>query len=254
MSSVAATGPVVRTEGRYFYVAMAIAFVLVAFGGFTPTYLSKIAAGTFRGPSILHLHGILLFSWTCFFLVQTCLIAAGRTIDHRAWGLAGISLFTLVVCSIPAGQLAVLHRADAAGFGDAARRFAAVPLCGLPVLVAVFALAIANVRRPEVHKRWMVLLMAGMMTPAIGRVFLTFFVPGGASGTPPPPFVEIPPALVADLFIVVAIVRDWRSLGKPHRVYVVGGLVLLGEQLLIVPFASTATWMNIVTAFQRLAA
>jgi hypothetical protein len=244
MSSVAAGRLAVRSEGRYFYVAMASAFVVVAFGGFTPTYLSKVATGTFHGPAILHLHGIILFSWTCFFLIQTALVAMGRTIDHRNWGLAGIALFTLVLCTI---------LAEADGFGDAARRFAAVPLCGLPVMAAIFALAIANVRQPEIHKRWMVLLMCGMMTPAIARVFLTFFVSGGAGNGPPPVFVSIPPALVADLFVVVAIVRDWRALGRPHRVYVLGGSVLLATQLLTVPVAGTAAWMAVVSAFQRLA-
>jgi len=68
-------------------------------------------------------------------------------------------------------------------------------------------MAIANVRRPQTHKRWMVVLMSAMMTPA----------------------------------------------GKPHPVYMYGGLILLAQQMLTVPFAATATWMNIATAFERLA-
>jgi hypothetical protein len=127
-----------------------------------------------------------------------------------------------------------------------------VTLCAWPLMAAIFAMAIANSRRPQIHKRLMVLLMVAMMTPAIARVFLTLFAPPGVDG-PPPPFVSIPPSLVADLFLVVAIVRDWRWLGKPHPVYVYGGLVLLAEQLLTVPFAATATWMQIATAFERLA-
>jgi len=116
-------------------------------------------------------------------------------------------------------------------------------------------MAIAYSRRPQIHKRWMVLLMTGMMTPAIARLFLTLFAPPGADNVPPPPFVSIPPALVADLFLVIAIVRDWRLSGKPHPVYVYvyGGLVLLAQQLLTVPFAATGLWMQIATAFERLA-
>jgi hypothetical protein len=114
-------------------------------------------------------------------------------------------------------------------------------------------MAIANSRRPQIHKRWMTLLMIGMMTPAVARVFITLFAPPGAADSPPPPFVSIPPALVADLFLVVAIVRDWRTLGKPHPVYIYGGLMLIAQQLLTVPFAATATWMQIATAFERLA-
>jgi len=34
---------------------------------------------------------------------------------------------------------------------------------------------------------------------------------------------------------------------------VYGGLVLLAQQLLTVPFAATGLWMNIAAAFERLA-
>ena len=107
----------------------------------------------------------------------------GRTLKHRAWGLAGISLFTAMMCSILLGQEAVLARNAALGYGEAALRFSAVTLLAWPLMAVIFALAIVNIRRPETHKRLMTLLMIGMMTPAIARLFLTFFAPPGlASG------------------------------------------------------------------------
>jgi len=254
MNAIAPTSSVFRGESRYFYVWMGLAYLFVAFGGFIPTYWAKIASGTFHAPTILHVHGMLLFSWVCFYFLQTVLVATGRTMDHRNWGLAGISLFTFVICSVLVGQIAVIKAEEAQGFGDAARRFSAVALCALPLMASLFALGIANTRRPEVHKRWMVLLMSAMMTPAIARVFLTLLASPGADLTgPPPPFVSVPPALVADLFIVVAIVRDWRMLGRPHPIYVYGGLFVLAQQLLTVVFAATPLWMHIATAFERLA-
>jgi hypothetical protein len=166
--------------------------------------------------------------------------------------LAGISLFTAMMCSILVGEAAVLGRYQALGFTDAALRFSAVTLILWPLLAVLFVLAIVNIRRPETHKRLMTLLMIAMMTPAIARVFLTFLAPPGQLG-PPPPFVSLPPGLVADLFLVVAIVRDWRLLGRPHPVYVYGGIALVALQLLTVPIAATATWMHIAQAFARLA-
>jgi hypothetical protein len=252
MEAIATTASNVRSESRNFYVWMAGAFVLVAFGGFTPTYWSKVAAGTFHAEPIIHIHGALLFSWTLFFFLQTSLVAAGRTLNHRAWGLAGISLFTAMMCSILVGQATILVRNQALGFGDAALRFSAVTLLLWPLLAVLFALAIVNIRKPETHKRLMTLLMIGIMTPAIARVFLTFLAPPGAVG-PPPPIAALLPGLVADLFLVVAIVRDWRLLGRPHPVYVYGGIALVAQQLLTVPVAATATWMQIAKAFARLA-
>jgi hypothetical protein len=254
MNTTAIAGGLVQAESRYFYVWMAGAFILVAFGGFVPTFWAPVVAGTFHAPPIIHIHGILMFTWTGFYFVQTALVASGRTLDHRSWGLAGIALFSVIACAILVGEMAVIKRAEAAGMGDAARRFAAVPLCAWPLMVGLFTMAIANTRRPQVHKRLMTLLMVAIMTPAIARVFLTFLAPAGAAaGGPPPPFVSLPPALVADLFIVVAMVHDWRTRGRPHSVYVYGGAILLAQQVLTVPFASTATWMAIAQAFERLA-
>src|SRR6185437_7860007 len=54
----------------------------------------------------------------------------------------------------------------------AARRFSAIALCSLPLLIGFFAAAIANARRLELHKRLMYLLMVGLMIPVLARIFL----------------------------------------------------------------------------------
>jgi len=233
---------------------MAAAFVLVAFGGFIPTYWAPVTAGTFKASPIIHVHGMLMFTWVCFYFAQTFLVATGRTMDHRNWGLAGIALYSAILCMVLVGESVVLKENEARGFGEAARRFAAVTLCAWPLMAGFFTAAIVNIKRPETHKRLMTLLMIGMLTPAIARVFLTLFAPpDAAAGGPPAPFVSIPPALVADLFVVVAMVHDWRTRGKPHSVYVIGGAILLLQQTLTVPFAATDTWMTIVRSFEKLA-
>jgi len=253
MNAIADSMPRTQNDGRYFYVGMAAAFVLVAFGGFIPTYWAPVAAGTFKAPSIVHVHGMLMFTWVSFFLVQTFLVASGRTLAHRDWGLAGIALFSAVVCAVLVGLSVVIQANEALGYGDAARRFAAVTLCAVPLMIGFFTAAIVNIKRPEHHKRWMMLLMIGMLTPAIARVFLTLFAPPGAAASgPPPPFVSLPPALVADLFLVVAMIYDWRTRGKPHSVYAIGGTILLLQQTLTVPFAATDLWMSIARSFEKL--
>jgi hypothetical protein len=249
-----ASGSAVRSDTRRFYVWTAAVFVLIAFGGFTPTYWVRLAGGTFHAPPILHIHGILMFSWTLFYFLQTTLVATGRTPSHRAWGLVGISFFSVLVCVIIATRITLLNLEDARGVGDAGRRFSAVTFLALPLMIGLFATAIANVRKPEVHKRLMYVLMASMMTPAIARVFLTFLAPAGAAdGGPPPPFVSVPPALVAFLMIVVAIVYDWRTLGRPHKVYIYGGAFVLLEASLVVPISGSQAWMTTILFLQHLA-
>src|SRR5260370_12844349 len=128
MNATVASAEGLRPDGRYFYVWMAGAFGLVAFGGFIPTFWAKVAAGTFRAPPVVYIHGTILFAWTCFYFIQTSLVAARRTMDHRAWGLAGIALFSVIMCTILLTGKAVLKRDAALGMGAAARLFVALTL------------------------------------------------------------------------------------------------------------------------------
>jgi len=246
-------GSAVRSDSRRFHLWMAGVFVLIAFGGFIPSYWAKLAGGTFQAPPIVHVHGFLLFTWMLFYFVQTAWIASGRTATHRAWGLAGISLFSVLICSIIATQITVLRLDDARGLGDASRRFSAVVFVALPLMIGLLTAAIANVRKPETHKRLMFLLMASMMTPAIARVFIALLAPAGAADGPPPPFVSIPPGLVACLLIAVAIVYDWLTRGRPHKAYIYGGLLVVIELFLAVAVAGTQAWMNIAKSLEHLA-
>src|SRR6185369_3902292 len=101
---------------------------------------------------------------------------------------------------------------------DAGVAFAIVPLSGILFFAVVFSLAVANTRRPEMHKRLMLLAGISILDAAVARWFLTFLAPAGAVG-PPPIEITIAPALVAYLLLVVAIVHDWRRQGRPHPVY-----------------------------------
>jgi len=234
-----------------FHLRMAAVFVIIAFGSFTPTYWAPLAVGTFSLPPIVHVHGALLFSWTLLYLWQTALIASGRVARHRALGLFGIALFSVLCCSILAVRFILLRHETQDGFGDAARRFSAVTFCSLPLLIGFFAAAIANIRRPELHKRLMYLLMVGLMIPALGRIFLVLLKPPGAVG-PPPPFVLIPPTLTAALLIVVALVHERRRDGRVHPVTLYGGLTLVLWTLAIVPFSFTTVWSTTSRSLERL--
>ena len=105
----------------------------------------------------------------------------------------------------------------------------------------IFAIAIAFTRRPEIHKRLMLVAGVSILDAAVARWFLTFLAPAGPPG-PPPVAVTILPALVASLLLVVAIVRDWRTRGRPHPAYVYGGGALLAVKVLNWPISATAVW------------
>ncbi len=226
-----------------FYVGMAILFALIGFLGFTPTYWSKLATGSFGGNPILHIHGVLFFGWTLLYVTQTALVASGRTVNHRALGLLGISWFTAMAIVVVLTNINAIKVAQAMGVGDAAARFSAVSLLALGLMICIFVLAIANVNRPEMHKRFMILFMIPMMQAALARVFMVIMPPPPGAFGPPPIFVSLPPGMVACLLLLIPIIHDWRTRGRPHPVYLIGLPVLALQMISAVPIGNSAGWM-----------
>lgn len=255
MATAYAERRAVPTRSR-FYLWMAGAVVIIAFGGFLPSYWSKMAAGTFTGQPVMHLHGALFFTWTLLYFSQSALVAAGRTPDHRKWGMFGIFLVGMMAVSVPLAvinEIWVAERISPAA-GDLARQFVIVPIFGLVLFVGFFGLAIGNVQRPEIHKRLMLLMQVPLMHAAAGRVAAILASPGGVPAGPAPgAFVTVPPGLVVDLLIVVAMVHDWRTLGRVHRVFVIGLPVIVAQQLLLVPISTTPGWLAFASWLEHLA-
>jgi hypothetical protein len=80
-----------------------------------------------------------------------------------------------------------------------------------------------------------------ILDAAVARWFLTFLAPAGPAG-PPPVEITIIPALVAYLLLVPAMIFDWRRQGRPHPVYIYGGIALLAVKLLNWPISITPAW------------
>ncbi|WP_332772681.1 hypothetical protein [Phenylobacterium sp.] len=249
---VATTMGAERAETRWFYVSMAAVFAVIAFGGFIPTYWSKVATGTFGGAPILHIHGLIFFTWTLFYLAQTSLVAVGRTYDHRNWGLAGIALATAMCFTVVLAAINSIKVAETIGMGDQARQFSIVSLSAVVLFAGLFGTAIANNRRADVHKRLMLLAMIPLMQAASARVFMVLLAPPGAVG-PPPVQVTIAPSIFVNLLVIAAMVYDWRTRGRPHPVYVWGGAAVLLQEIVPLVFAGTAGWMAIATWVESLA-
>lgn len=252
MATVMGAGRAVARSDRWFYVGMAAMFVAIAFGGFAPTYWAKVASGSFSGNPVLHVHGLLFFSWTLLYFTKTWLVANGRTPAHRSLGMLGIALVSGMAFTIVWAAINEVRVFEAQGFSAAARRFIVVPLTSMPFMLGFFALAIANIRRADVHKRLMIMTMIPLMQAAIARLFLTFASPPGAVG-PPPVIVSYAPGLVALLLVVVAMVHDRRTLGHVHKVYWIAAPLLAAQMLLTVPISSTAGWMRFTYAVTALA-
>ncbi|MEQ1755131.1 MAG: hypothetical protein ABL973_13480 [Micropepsaceae bacterium] len=242
------TGRSSTREARYFYVWMAGACVAVAFLGFAPTYWARMATSSFHATPIIHIHGLLFSSWTLFFLMQTWFVAQGKVLRHREIGLIGISLATAMCIAGVLAAIRSMAHAEEFGAGLMGREFSIVSLSAIVFFGAAVAMAIANVRDPETHKRLMLLANVSILQAAAARWFFVLFAPPDARGLSPsetgpaPVAISVPPGLLVDLLIVVAMIYDWRTRGKIHRVYLIGGPALLFLQVIRVPLSTTPAW------------
>lgn len=253
---------------RRFYVLMAATCLAIAVIGFLPTYFVPLAQGRFKGEPIVHIHGVILFSWVTFFLVQTLLVARGSTLAHRTWGMLGIAIVTAMTFIVTAiVSLRIVQASlpgQPAGLAHDVRAFEWVSIGGLAFFVPVFILAIANIKRPEIHKRLMLLGTISLLGAPIARWFMVLMAPPPNPNAPPPPanlphigvppvFVAVPPMLVGDLLWVVAMIFDYRTRGRVHPVYLIGGGIMLALHLTTVPVAESPAWQMVAAAIGHLA-
>lgn len=233
-----------------FYVGMAWLFVAIAFGGFFETYWYQLARGTFAGgTALLHLHGLLFSAWTLFFVSQATLVANGRLRAHKAWGLLGISLATAMVFTGFGVAIEGLHSRLAMGQGDAARAFVLVPVTAILLFAGFVAAAIVNLRRPEWHKRFMLVATASLLGAAIARIIFVAVTGGGPGlrpglGSPPPAFMTVTASLLALLPIFAAMINDWHRTGRVHAAYNWGFGICLSVHLLRPMLGETAAWIR----------
>jgi hypothetical protein len=253
---------------RKFYMWMSATCLAIAVLGFVPTYFLPLMRGEFRGEPVVHIHALILYAWVVLFCAQTWLVARGRVLAHRSWGMLGIAIvtaMTFIIFTIVSLRISQASQpGQPPGLAHAVRAFEWVSISGLVLfLLPVFVLAIVTIRRPDIHKRLMLLFTLGLLGAPIARWFFVLLAPSTDSATPasagmsvadvPPPAASIAPGLVGDLLILVAMVVDWRTRGRPHAVYLLGLPYVMALQLTVTPIAESPAWQAVAAAIGHLA-
>lgn len=215
---------------RRFFTGMAITMALVCFAGFAPSYYLKAHFHT--GPQLsllLHLHGLAFTAWIGLLVVQTSLIAAGRTRLHRRLGIAGALLAVLMM--VLGAAVAIIRARQgvlAQAMGAPPLVFLAIPFATLIVFPALIGAAL-YFRKRDTHKRLMMLGTTEIVTAAVARL------PG--IGTPVAFFG------ITDLFVLALVIHDISTRGRVHPATFWGGLVLIASQPLRLMIAGTPGWL-----------
>lgn len=234
MTTVAAT---VTTSARVrtktpFYVGLTFFMVAIVLIGFWPSYYGQILHGIPDRPLVLHAHGAIFTGWLGLLIAQVALAWRGKVQMHRRVGRWGVAYgFLVLAMGIVVGLAAPVMHADSGEWTrDRAAGFVLITMGDMVLFGSLFVAAVVYRRRPEIHKRLMVGATVALLFAAVGRMPLD-------SRPLVATVVWLSPILIGMLY-------DWKSRGRPHAAYVISAVWLLvgGMRVLV---SQSAAWLPI---------
>lgn len=226
---------------RRFYVGLSLYTVLIVLVGFWPSYFGAIVDGSADRPAVIHFHAVVYVGWLAIFVAQTVFAATGRLQLHMRLGNFAIGYGVLVIVAGLAAAFGMFAIRVNAGMLDAAQGALLSPLLDMVVFTPFFAAAIWYRRKPDLHKRLMIVATTSLLIAAVGRM----------------PFLGTPRNLWL-LFLIwispilLAMVCDlWRR-RLVHPLYVAGIAVLALESPVVRGMlVGTDTWLDVTEWLAR---
>jgi hypothetical protein len=223
--------PVNRYIERAFYSGMAITLCICVYIGFSPTYFQ---AGMMRAPlpsPILHVHGAVFTLWMLLFTVQAALISARRVKWHRSLGTVAFCLPPIMIILGIIAAIDALHRGVKIGPLDPAVS-AAIPLIGIVAFTIVIYASWRARRRPDAHKRLIMIATMGLVAAAFGRF--------------PWARIGLPPAAGATtglgVLLLILVIYELVTIRRVHRSTMWAAPLVLASIALAVPIGMTPAW------------
>jgi hypothetical protein len=212
--------------------------------GFSTTYWLPVVRRTFAGPLVAHIHGLLFFSWIALLIAQVHFAKAKKIRVHRRLGNLSLPLaLAMALSGFGVGMMAV-RRDLAANVGDFAYSQLAGVVATMLLMLAFVCAAYATRRKPDWHKRFVLLATVALLWPAWFR--WRHLLPW----IPRPDFWL--GFVVADSLIVVAALRDRVKFGRVHPVYAWFGTFLIVENIAELMLFDTPVWRSLAQAEFRL--
>jgi hypothetical protein len=232
--------PVNRTVERIFYSGMSVLLCVCVYIGFSPTYFQ---AGMLRAalPSpILHIHGAVFTLWMLLFVVQASFISARRLVWHRSFGAVAFCLPPVMVVLGIVAAVDALHRGVQIGPLDPAVSFA-IPAIGIIGFTVVIYAAWRARRRPDAHKRLILIATMDLVAAAFGRF--------------PWDRIGLPPAAGAvtglGVLLLILSLYDLITIRRIHRSTMWAAPLAFATVALSVPIGMTPAWHAFAALLNR---
>jgi hypothetical protein len=160
----------VRFLDKYFYFCMSLLVAVAVVYGFSQTIDANLFHPPVPRPLLLSFHAACFSLWVAFFIFQSALVRTHNVRIHRVTGWFGAGLGVTMVAlgystAVVMGrfELHTLHAASAAAF-------LIVPFFDITNFAVLFSLAILWRRRPEFHRRLILLATCEITSAAFGRM------------------------------------------------------------------------------------
>jgi hypothetical protein len=205
MATSAARMPV-SADHRFFLISSFVMAFTIALG-----FSMQLAMGrsSFGAPPMVHVHALVFFGWTVFYVLQNALIATGSVALHRRLGWIGAGWATTVVLlGIYTTAASVRHGTTPFFFEPGYFLFMnSMTVLGFGGLTAA---AIVLHRRTDWHRRLLFCGMAILTGPAFGRLLPMPLLIPLASWTV---------CVAILLFPLSGIIADLRRTGRIHSAW-----------------------------------
>jgi hypothetical protein len=217
---------------RYFYLGMSLLVAAVVFFGFSRTIDGNLLHPDTPRPLILFIHAIVFSSWLALFIAQSTLIRVSKFPLHRRLGIFGAALGA--VLPVLGLTTALVMQRWHAQHGDANEAGLSLPFNDMVTFSITFGLAIRWRRRPDFHRRLMLLATCCLTGAAFAR-FPESMVPSYMF------YVGV------DLLILLGVLRDVLINRNVHAVYRYGLPCMAASQAIAVYLLIVAPplWLTI---------
>jgi hypothetical protein len=238
--------PRARTGRSKIYVGLALMIAAIVFVGFSRSFYGTFFADAAH-PWIIHVHAAVYVGWLALLIAQTVLAARGDIATHRRVGKFGIAYGALVwaLGLVVVVAMPVLNVHSGQWPMERGEQFLAIPLGDMVLFGGFFGAAIAYRRKPEIHKRFIILAAVAVMFAAVGRALTNVAV---LLGDPEAPLGGVPARLALWYSpVIVAMAYDLMTRRRIHPVYWIG-VAAMAVVFLRLPYSQTAHWHGIARA------
>ena len=213
---------------RNFYFAMSLLIAGVVIFGFGQTVDHRLIHARVRRPVLVWVHGVVFSAWVMLLIVQSCVVRSGNVQLHRRLGAFGIGL-GVTVAVLGMWTAFVMRPFDLAHGGELAQDAPNMTIASLDIasFTVPFALAVWWRRRPEFHRRLMLVATIGLCSAAFVRF--------------PHPFGWPWYYFETDLLVLLCVARDLIVMRRVHPVYAVALPAMLLAQFLVM-YADLHIW------------